>query len=147
MEPKTRRRPVEMIDHRANATVDCERRVREALTKLAKTGEPFTVEDVRREAGVGKTFIYHKSHPELTQDILAARDASKAKAVARGDVEVQKAIGSWRQRALNAENLALSLRSTITDREHQISDLTGQLYDPEGNRNSSALFEFLVRRC
>ncbi|WP_425005034.1 hypothetical protein [Mycolicibacterium sp. S3B2] len=43
MGTKTRRRPVEMIEHRATTSAECEQRVRKALTKLTKTGAPFTV--------------------------------------------------------------------------------------------------------
>ena len=46
--------------------------MRKALTKLTKTGAPFTVENVCDLAGVGKTFIYDKRHPELTETVLAA---------------------------------------------------------------------------
>ncbi|MCB0951091.1 MAG: hypothetical protein KDB44_17825, partial [Mycobacterium sp.] len=34
-----------------------------ALTKLAKTGAPFTIENVCHLAGVGKTFIYDNADP------------------------------------------------------------------------------------
>ena len=40
---------------------------------------------------------------------------------------------SWRERGLNAKALAKSLRATIRERDARISDLTGQLYDPDGN--------------
>ncbi|MCH9701544.1 MAG: hypothetical protein K0U76_09160, partial [Actinomycetia bacterium] len=43
------------------------------------------------------------------------------------------ASASWRERALDAEALAKSLRTTVKQREARINDLTGQLYDPEGN--------------
>lgn len=133
MEPKKRRRPIEMIEHRASKSAECEQRVRKALTKLAKTGAPFTVENVCELAGVGKTFIYDKRRRQLTQDVLAARDASQAIAVEHADQQVEKAFASWRERALNAEALAKSLRDAVKEREATISDLTGQLHDPDGN--------------
>lgn len=133
METKTHRRPVEMIEHRATKSAECEQRVRKALTKLTKTGAPFTVENVCNLAGVGKTFIYDKRRPQLTQAVLAARDASQGAAIQRADQEIDKASASWRERALDAEALAKSLRNAVKQREARINDLTGQLYDPDGN--------------
>ena len=82
-----RRRPVEAIEHRLSRSVECERRVRKALSRLTKTGAPFTVEDVCGLAGVGKTFIYDKRRPELTRVVLAARDASQNSATCRAQGE------------------------------------------------------------
>jgi hypothetical protein len=129
----TRRRPVEAIAQRTTAGLDCERRVRKALTKLAKTGAPFTVEDVCNLAGVGKTFIYDKRRPELTKAVLAARDASQYTKAEQAGRDGDNDAASWRERATNAEALVKSLRTTIRERDDRISDLTGQLFDPEGN--------------
>lgn len=133
METRTRRRPVEMIERRATTSAECEQRVRRALTKLVKTGSPFTVENVCALAGVGKTFIYDKRRRHLTEAVLAARDASQATAIARADQRVEQASASWRERALDAEDLAKSLRAEVKQREARIADLTGQLFDPNGN--------------
>lgn len=132
METRTRR-PVEMIERRTTASAECEQRVRTALTKLIKTGAPFTVENVCALAGVGKTFIYDKRRRHLTEAVLAARDASQATAIATADQKIEQASASWRERALDAEALAKSLRAEVKRREARINDLTGQLYDPEGN--------------
>ena len=75
---RKRRRPIEAIEQRTRRNVECQRRVRNALAKLTKTGAPFTIENVCDLAGVGKTFIYDKRHPALTAAVLAARDASQA---------------------------------------------------------------------
>lgn len=122
-----------MIERRATRSAECEQRVRIALTKLTKTGAPFTVENVCDLAGVGKTFIYDKRRRQLTEAVLAARDASQTTAIARADQKIEQASASWRERALNAEALAKSLRTEVKQREARINDLTGQLYDPEGN--------------
>lgn len=133
METRTRRRPVEMIERRATTTAECEQRVRTALTKLIKTGAPFTVENVCTLAGVGKTFIYDKRRRHLTEAVLAARDESQATAITRADQKIEQASASWRERALDAEALAKSLRAEVKRREARINDLTGQLFDPQGN--------------
>ncbi|WP_067469053.1 hypothetical protein [Nocardia amamiensis] len=133
MAPTARRRPVEAIEQRSRASSDCEKRVRRALTKLAKTHAPFTIENVCDLAGVGRTFIYDKRRPELTRAVLAARDASQAVTAARAELALDAATASWRERALNAEVLIETLRAAIKERDDRISDLTGQLYDPEGN--------------
>jgi hypothetical protein len=128
-----RRRPVEAIEQRISRSAECEQRVRRALTKLAKTGAPFTVENVCDLAGVGKTFIYDKRRPELTRVVLAARDISQNAIAKRADEKLDNETASWRERALNAQALAKTLRATVRERDARINDLTGQLYDPEGN--------------
>ena len=92
---RTRRRPVEAIEHRTRRSVECEQRVRRAITKLTKAGAPFTVENVCDLAGVGKTFIYDKRHPALTKLVLTARDASQQATVHRAE----EAVG-WRHSVL-----------------------------------------------
>lgn len=126
-----RRRPVEAIESRNQRTVECEHQVRKAVTKLVKTGLPFTVEEVCRRSGVGKTFIYDKRRPELTRLVLEARDTSQHASLATADGDATT--GAWRTRALNAEGRVKQLRNDSRERDHHISDLTGQLFDPEGN--------------
>ncbi|WP_232330555.1 hypothetical protein [Nocardia fusca] len=103
------------------------------MTKLAKTGAPFTIDNVCDLAGVGRTFIYDKRHPDLTRAVLTARDSSQATSTERAAQAFDADTTSWRERALNAEALVASLRAAIKDRDARITDLTGQLYDPEGN--------------
>jgi uncharacterized membrane-anchored protein YjiN (DUF445 family) len=131
--PAKRRRPVEMIAGREAAGEECERKVRKALAKLVKTGAPFSVEDVIALSGIGKTFIYdRKRRPKLTDAVLMARDASQALAVQQIDSKTERQMASWRERATAAEALAKQLRDVIKERDARISDLTGQLYDPDG---------------
>ncbi|MBX7134740.1 MAG: hypothetical protein K1X67_18895 [Fimbriimonadaceae bacterium] len=133
MSQSGRRRPVEAIEARNLRTIECEQRVRKAVAKLSKTGLPFTVEEVCRRAGVGKTFVYDKKRPELTQLVLTARDTSQER-VSRGpDVDANEQTASWRTRAINAEARLKQLRRQVIAQEARISDLTGQLFDPEGN--------------
>jgi hypothetical protein len=128
-----RRRPIEAIEARNLRTAECEVRVRKAVAKLAKTGLPFTVEDVCRQADVGKTFVYDKRRPALTQLVLDARDASQLAVRAYPDEQNLADHASWRERALNAEARVSDLRATVRRQDAQIGDLTGQLFDPEGN--------------
>lgn len=126
------RRPVEAIEQRTRRSTECEQRVRKAITKLVRTGTPFTVENVCDLAGVGKTFIYDKRHPTLTKLVLAARDASRVTPVNRAETALDQDTASWRERALNAEAVAKALRDAVKERDARITALTGQLYDAEG---------------
>jgi hypothetical protein len=128
----SRRRPVEAIEKRAHRSLECEQRVRKALGKLTKTGIPFTVKDVCDLAGVGKTFIYDPRHPDLTQAILDARNASRIATTTRAEQNLDERNSSWRERAINAEAHAKKLKSDLAERDSRIADLTGQLYDPNG---------------
>ncbi|PXX13352.1 hypothetical protein [Mycolicibacterium moriokaense] len=123
---------MEAIEKRAHRSTECEQRVRKALGKLAKTGIPFTVKDVCDLAGVGKTFIYDPRHPELTQAILDARNASQIATTIRAEQNIDGRTSSWRGRAINAEAHAKKLKADLAERDSRIADLTGQLYDPNG---------------
>lgn len=125
------RRPVEAIESRNQRSIECEQNVRKAVTKLVKTGLPFTVDEVCRRSGVGKTFIYDKRRPDLTRFVLEARDTSQQTKPTTTDDEATTA--SWRIRALNAEGRVKQLRNDIRERDQRISDLLGQLFDPTGN--------------
>lgn len=132
MSAPVRRRPVEAIASRARRSIECEERIRKTLTKLRKTGLPFTVEEVCERAGVGRTFIYDKRRPEITKMVLEARDASQLAAsgrIAEADAEESD---SWRIRALNAEAEVKRLRAQVRADDAKINDLTGQLFDPDG---------------
>ena len=134
--PRASRRPIEAIEHRSRVSAELEQRVRKALTKLVKTGAPFTVEDVCNLAAVGKTFIYDKRRAELKKAVLAARDASRDDLLKRTADDLDAKNNSWRERAMNAEALAKQLRSIVKERDARIAELTGQLYDPEGSHLS-----------
>jgi hypothetical protein len=133
MTQSQRRRPVEAIEARNRRAAECEDRVRKAVAKLVKTGLPFTVEDVCRQADVGKTFVYDKKRPQLTQLVLDARDTSQLAVRAHADRKILADHASWRERALNAEARVSDLRAKVRRQDAQIGDLTGQLFDPEGN--------------
>ncbi|MBF6100480.1 hypothetical protein IU510_20690 [Nocardia cyriacigeorgica] len=61
------------------------------------------------------------------------RDASPTANSARAGRALEADTASWRARAHNAEAFIASLRASIRGRDARISDLTGQLHDPEGN--------------
>lgn len=129
---RTRRRPDEAIEHRTRRSAECEERVRRAVTKLVRTGAPFTVENVCALAGVGKTFIYDKQHSEVTRLVLAARDASRVANPVHAEALMDRDIASWRERALNAEALSKGLRDAVKERDARITALSGQLFDADG---------------
>ena len=66
-----------------------------------------------------------------TGDLLRTSSRERKTVQAEHDLDQQNA--SWRERATNAEALVKTLRAAIRDRDGRISDLTGQLYDPNGN--------------
>ena len=133
MSQKQSRRPVEAIASRNLRSAECEARVRKAVAKLSKTGLPFTIEDVCLRAAVGKTFIYDKKHLELTQLVIKARDTSQLNTAKQAEEADASQVISWRTRAFNAEARVKQLRDQVSSQDARISDLTGQLFDPEGN--------------
>jgi hypothetical protein len=130
---RARRRPIEAIESRSQRAAECEDRVRKTVAKLAKTGLPFTVEEICRRADVGKTFIYDKKRPGLTKLVLTARDTSQLATRTRVAEQDLAETPFWRERALNAEARVKDLRVTLRRQDAHIGDLTGQLFDPDGN--------------
>lgn len=82
---------------------------------------------------MGKTFIYDKKHPELTRMVITARDTSQLNTAKHAEEADASQVTSWRTRAFNAEARVKQLRLQLNTHEARISDLTGQLFDPEGN--------------
>jgi len=68
----------------------------------------------------------------LTKLVLGARDASQATAVNHAEERADVDSASWRERELNAEAVAKTLRAAVKERDTRITDLAGQLYDADG---------------
>lgn len=64
--------------------------------------------------------------------ITAAQNRSQARADASIATITAQQEASWRERALNAEDRTRELRGEITTQRRLVSDLTGQLREPDG---------------
>ncbi len=127
---KSGRTPVEAIESRRSVSEEARRDVDKALAKLVKAGTPFTVADVTRVSGRGRTLIYEDK--DLKEKVLAARKASQAKPAKAATTAHDAREASWKERAQQAEALAKELHRTIKERDQRIADLQAAVRDPDG---------------
>ena len=64
------RRPIEAIETQLSRSAQARQDVEKALARLIKTGAPFTVADVMRLSGRGRTMIYEQE--DLKEKVLKA---------------------------------------------------------------------------
>lgn len=128
-EPKGRR-PIEAIETQLSRSAQARQDVEKALARLIKAGAPFTVADVMRLSGRGRTMIYEQE--DLKEKVLKARDASKAARAETNLADHDKRESSWKERAQQAECLAKSLHETIKQRDQRIAELQALLRDTDG---------------
>jgi chromosome segregation ATPase len=127
---RPRPRPAHAINARRQASADKLASVTRVVQLLGRTGVPITVSAVHRLAGVSRSFTYENE--EARALIVAAQLRSLARANGRIDALTAQQEASWRERALNAEDHVRDLRREVTSQRRLISELTGQLREPDG---------------
>jgi len=127
---RPRPRPEQAINARREASADKLASVTRVVQLLGRTGVPITVSAVHRLAGVSRSFAYENE--EARALIVAAQLRSRARANGRIDALTAQQEASWRERALNAEDHLRDLRREVTTQRRLISELTGQLREPDG---------------
>jgi len=127
---RARVRPDQAIDARRRASTDKVAAVTKVVNLLGRTGVPITRASVSKLAGVSRSFTYE--NVEARQLIDAAQTRSQVRAEGRAERATAQQEASWRERALNAEDHILGLRREIATQRRLVSDLTGQLREPDG---------------
>jgi hypothetical protein len=125
-----RPRPVRAIDARKRESAAKLAAVTEAVKLLGRSGVPITRTQVARLAGVSRSFTYENEQARAM--ITAAQTRSQARATERIPAIGDQQEASWRERALNAEHHARELRVELITQRRLVSDLTGQLREPDG---------------
>jgi len=123
-------RPEQAIDARRRASTHKVAAVTKVVKLLGRTGAPITRASVSQLAGVPRSFTYE--NVEARQLIGAAQTRSQLRAEGRAEGVTAQQEASWRERALNAEDHILGLRREISTQRRLVSDLTGQLREPDG---------------
>lgn len=125
-----RPRPVRAIDARQRDSAAKLAAVTKALNVLGRHGVPITSTQVARLAGVSRSFTYENEQAQAK--ITAAQTRSQADANEHIAAISDQQEASWRERALNAEHHARELRGELITQRRLVSDLTGQLKEPDG---------------
>ncbi|HWG74601.1 MAG TPA: DUF6262 family protein [Acidimicrobiales bacterium] len=126
----TRPRPELAIDARRREATAKVASVEKAVKLLGRTGAPITRAAVGQLAGVSRSFTYENA--QARSIIAAAQARTQARAEARPETLTAQQEASWRERALNAEEEVRRLRQELTTQRRLVSDLMGQLREPDG---------------
>ncbi len=125
-----RPRPPRAIDARKHAAASKVAAVGKAVRALGRTGAPVTRAGVAQLAGVSRSFTYENG---AANSIIAdAQTRTQAHAEGRIEKRTAQEEASWRERALNAEDEIRNLRRELATQRQLVSDLLGQLRDPDG---------------
>jgi hypothetical protein len=91
---------------------------------------PITRAAISQLAGVSRSFTYENDDARAI--ITAAQTRSQAHADSSIQTITAQQEASWRERALNAEDRTRELSREIATQRRLVSDLTGQLREPDG---------------
>jgi len=125
-----------MAARRQNAEAALQR-IQDALRRLRREKAQVSVAAVARRAAVSRTFIY---------DNAEARSAVSAAMAEAGQHRIQlladqddEREGTWRERALNAEDALKAAHAEITVQRTRIGALLGQIRDLEADWTEEAI--------
>jgi hypothetical protein len=128
---QTRRpRPEQAIDARRRDATAKVAAVEKAVKLLGRTGAPMTRAAVSKLAGVSRSFTYENDQARAV--IATAQTRTQAHGDSRMETVTAQQEASWRERALNAEDQARTLRQEVTRQRHLVGELLGQLREPDG---------------
>jgi chromosome segregation ATPase len=127
---RTRPRPERAIDARKQASTAKIAAVSKVVKLLGRSGAPMTRAAISQLAGVSRSFTYENDDARAI--IAAAQTRSQAHADSSIATITAQQEASWRERALNAEDRTRELSREIATQRRLVSDLTGQLREPDG---------------
>jgi len=128
--PRPLPRPERAIDARKRDSTAKVAAVSRVVKLLGRSGAPMTRAAISRLAGVSRSFTYENDDARAV--IAAAQTRSQARADGSLATITAQQEASWRERALNSENRARELGREIATQRRLVSDLTGQLREPDG---------------
>lgn len=120
-------RTAQALQARQQRTEASLHRIKETVAHLEKTKTPITVSAVARHADVSRTFLYeHAQARTLVQE--ATRRAAGRRIQDHHD-ELAEREASWRERALNTEDVLKATQAEVLSQRAQIAELLGQIRD------------------
>jgi Family of unknown function (DUF6262) len=127
---RARPRPERAIDARKRDSTAKLAAVSKVVKLLGRSGAPITRAAISQLAGVSRSFTYENDDARAI--IAAAQTRSQARADTNLAAVTAQQEASWRERALNAEDRTRELRREIAIQRRLVSDLNGQLREPDG---------------
>lgn len=112
-------------------------RVRQVLTQMRRERAKITFAAVARRADVSRTFLYQNDEARRLVEGAAAEAAgqfTKDESAKAAQLEA-----SWRERALNAEELLKAAGDEIRSQRRQLATLLGRVRDLEVNLPADAV--------
>lgn len=129
-QPSKRPAPEQAIAARRADVAAKVARVDDAIRRVVRTGGPIRRAHIAALANVSRTFLYENA------DARAAVDAALTRTEIRQTVKTEKQTTeqamNWRERALNAEQALKATRQKVTEQAKLVSELLGELRDPDG---------------
>ncbi|MEV4112745.1 DUF6262 family protein [Nonomuraea sp. NPDC049695] len=123
-----RTRPEELIAARRGRTNQMLKRVRDTLSQMRRDRMEIELAVVARRADVSRTFLYTNNQ---AQQLLAEAKTDATATSSPSPTRPADATGSWKDRALNAEDAPRAAYAEIGNQRDQISRLLGQIRDLE----------------
>lgn len=114
---------------RQERTIAALQRVHDAVACMHREKTPITVAAVARRADVSRTFLYENSAARTA--VSTTGKAATADREAAGAQQHSEGHASWRERALNAEDMVKTAHEEIVKQRKRIGDLMGQIRDVE----------------
>ncbi|MER5756818.1 hypothetical protein [Streptomyces sp. NPDC002088] len=123
---------------RRRKTVSALQRVHEAITRLRREKSQVSGAAVARRADVSRTFLYDKAEAKAAV-ATAIAEAGERRTQLLADQDDERE-GTWRERALNAEEGLKAAQAEILTQRTRIGELLGQIRDlqADGPRRPSS---------
>lgn len=104
-------------------------RVRQSIARLRREKAQISVAAVARRSDVSRTFLYDNAEARaMVATAISAAGERRIQLLADGDDARE---GTWRERALNAEEALKAAHTEILTQRTHISELLGQIRDLE----------------
>jgi hypothetical protein len=105
-------------------------RVESAIHRIVRNGGALRRTHIAALADVSRTFLYENDEARAAVDAALARTETRRSAEVHEQSAEQES--SWRERALNSEQALKMSRQKAIEQAQLVSELLGQLRDPDG---------------
>ena len=112
-------------------------RVRDGITRLRHEKTQVSVAAVARRANVSRTFLY--DHPDARAAVATAMAEAGERRTQMVTDQDEAREGTWRERALNAEDALKAAHSEVIAQRTRIGELLGQVRDLEAEWTQEAI--------
>jgi chromosome segregation ATPase len=129
-QPAKRPAPEQAIKARRADVAAKVARVESAIHRVVRNGGTIRRAHIAALADVSRTFLYENDEARAAIDAALARTETRRSTKAHEQSAEQDM--NWRERALNAEQALKTTRQRVTEQAQLISELLGQLRDPDG---------------